>query len=98
MRNSNDEFLYLDGNVNSRVLEKELWSNYIENIPEDVIAYHIKEVPKVERDKIKSFSKLVRFKYDKTSWIRIIIIILINAYLKEIINLLIKLLKIMIVF
>lgn len=98
LRNSNDEFLYLDGNVNSRVLEKELWSNYIENIPEDVIAYHIKEVPKVERDKIKSFSKLVRFKYDKTSWIRIIIIILINAYLKEIINLLIKLLKIMIVF
>lgn len=98
LRNSNDEFLYLDGNVNSRVLEKELWSNYIENIPEDVIAYHIKEVPKVGRDKIKSFSKLVRFKYDKTSWIRIIIIILVNAYLKEIISLLIKLLKIVIVF
>ena len=98
LRNSNDEFLYLDGNVNSRVLEKELWSNYIENIPEDVIAYHIKEVPKGGRDKIKSFSKLVRFKYDKTSWIRIIIIILVNAYLKEIISLLIKLLKIVIVF
>lgn len=98
LRNSNDEFLYLDGNVNSRVLEKELWSNYIENIPEDVIAYHIKEVPKVGRDRIKSFSKLVRFKYDKTSWIRIIIIILVNAYLKEIISLLIKLLKIVIVF
>lgn len=98
LRNSNDEFLYLDGNVNSRVLEKELWSNYIESVPEDVIAYHIKEVPKNEKGGIKSFSKLVRFKYDKTSWIRIMIIILVNAYLKEIINFLIKLLKKLIVF
>lgn len=98
LRNSNDEFLYLDGNINSRVLEKELWSNYIESVPEDVIAYHIKEVPKNETDGIKSFSKLVRFKYDKTSWIRIVIIILVNAYLKEIIEFLIELFKNLIVF
>lgn len=98
LRNSNDEFLCLDGNIGSRVLEKELWSSYIENVPEDVIAYHIKGVPQNREDRIKSFSKLVRFKYDKTSWIRIMIILLINAYLKDIIKLLIILLKKLIVF
>lgn len=92
LRNSNDEFLYFDSEVKSRVLEKELWSRYIENIPEDVIAYHIKGTSNKEKG-IKSFSKLVRFRYEKTSWWSIIIILLIGTYLKDIISLVVNLLK-----
>lgn len=83
LRNCNDEFIYYDGQINSRVLEKELWSHYIDDIPEDIIAYHIKEK---DTEGIKSFSRLVRFRYEKTSWIRIIFILIISSCIPEIIK------------
>lgn len=86
LRNSNDEFLYYDGESSSRILEKELWAKYIDEIPEDIISYHIKEIAKSQEKGIKTFSKLVRFRYEKTSWFRVILILLIGTYLDKIIK------------
>lgn len=62
IRNSTDEFVGVDSsNVESRILEKEIWKNYIRVDENDMIAYHVKKENK-EGD-INSFSNLSRFKY-----------------------------------
>ncbi|MGL4511317.1 hypothetical protein [Cetobacterium sp.] len=43
LRDANDEFIYYDGAIKSRILEKEVWSNYIEDLERDIMTYHIKK-------------------------------------------------------
>ena len=60
MRNSTDEFVTIgDNEVNGRLLEKEIWKDYIEIEETDMIAYHIKAT----KDPIYTFLNLSRFKY-----------------------------------
>lgn len=60
MRNSTDEFVTIgDSEVNGRLLEKEIWKDYIEIEETDMIAYHIKAT----KAPIYTFLNLSRFKY-----------------------------------
>ena len=61
MRSSTDEFISSSDKYKSRLLEREVWKDYIKLNDSDVIAYHFKEV-KVS-DYISSFTNLSRFKY-----------------------------------
>lgn len=59
MRNSTDEYITIgDGKVQGRLLEKEIWENYINIEENDMIAYHVKS----EKEE-GIFSNLSRFKY-----------------------------------
>lgn len=59
MRSSTDEYITIgDGNVQGRLLEKEIWENYISIEENDMIAYHVKS-----QKKEYTFSNLSRFKY-----------------------------------
>lgn len=60
MRNSTDEFVSGMSEYKSRLLEKEVWEEYIKLNKNDVIAYHFKNKL---GEKISSFSNLSRFKY-----------------------------------
>ena len=58
MRSSTDEYITIgDTEVKGRLLEKEIWKNYINIEENDMIAYHVKK----EED--YTFSNLSRFKY-----------------------------------
>ena len=58
MRSSTDEYITIgDTEVKGRLLEKEIWKNYIDIEENDMIAYHVKE------EKDDTFSNLSRFKY-----------------------------------
>ena len=61
MRNSTDEFISSADKYKSRLLEREVWKDYIKLNDSDVIAYHFKEVSDVGY--ISSFTNLSRFKY-----------------------------------
>lgn len=72
MRNSTDEYISSTDKYKSRILEKELWKDYIELNNIDVIAYHFKdtanqlEINEKSSNKMKyisSFRNLSRFKY-----------------------------------
>lgn len=68
LRNFNDDFIYYDGNVNSRMLESDLWKDYIEETDEDLIAYHIKKKKENNNEFIESFTNLSRFRYQKNNF------------------------------
>lgn len=67
MRNSTDEYISGADKYKSRILENEVWNDYIELSEEnDIVAYHFKEISKKEengRNYIASFTNLSRFKY-----------------------------------
>lgn len=66
MRNSTDEYISGADKYKSRILENEVWNDYIELSEEnDIVAYHFKEISKKEgsRNYITSFKNLSRFKY-----------------------------------
>ncbi|SKA11854.1 hypothetical protein SAMN02745174_02605 [Cetobacterium ceti] len=83
LRNAQDEVIYF-GDLKSRILEVDLWKDYFKNDfqKQDVIAYHIKQINKKNDENKKSFTNLIRFKYENTNWTRLIfsalIIIFIN--------------------
>lgn len=85
LRNFNDEFIYHDGNVKSRILENDLWDAYIEELHEDLIAYHIKKIAKNKNndiDYIESFVSLARFKYQKSNFkiiLKYLLILLVSS-------------------
>jgi len=66
MRDSTDEFVSGSDRYKSRLLEREVWKDYIVLDNNDVIAYHFKEIPE-KKDEVKnyisSFTNLSRFKY-----------------------------------
>ena len=58
MRSSTDEYITIgETEVKGRLLEKEIWKNYIDIEENDMIAYHVKK----EED--YTFANLSRFKY-----------------------------------
>lgn len=67
LRNFNDDFIYYDGDVSSRMLESDLWKDYIEETDEDLIAYHIKKKREENKEFIESFTNLSRFRYQKNN-------------------------------
>lgn len=66
MRSSTDEFISSSDKYKSRLLEIEVWKDYIDLNKNDVIAYHFKEIAEEINNKrryISSFTNLSRFKY-----------------------------------
>lgn len=87
LRDANDSIIHYGENINSRILEKNLWNNYIEGANRNIIAYHIKKKSKKnddgEWDYIEDFSNLSRFQYQRNTWrvifIYIAVIIILGA-------------------
>lgn len=76
LRNANDEIIHYGKEMNSRMLENDLWNGYIEGTDKNIIAYHIKS--KADCDKyIESFSDLTRFRYQKGTKLVILIYIIV---------------------
>ncbi|WP_291256142.1 hypothetical protein [Fusobacterium sp.] len=67
LRNFNDDFIYYDGNVSSRMLESDLWKDYIEETNDDLMAYHIKRKKGEDKEFIESFTNLSRFRYQRNN-------------------------------
>ena len=64
MRDSTDEFISGSDSYKSRLLEREVWKDYIALDNNDVIAYHFKEISEKKGvNYISSFTNLSRFKY-----------------------------------
>ena len=64
MRDSTDEFISGSDSYKSRLLERDVWKDYIALDNNDVIAYHFKEISgKKGEGYISSFTNLSRFKY-----------------------------------
>ncbi|QIM69072.1 hypothetical protein [Basfia succiniciproducens] len=92
MRSSTDEFISGSDKYKSRLLEREVWKDYIElNKNNDVIAYHFKEIAeeKNENNKkyISSFTNLSRFKYPLNVGKRMLCYVLIVILISVISNL-----------
>ncbi|OMD62439.1 hypothetical protein [Paenibacillus odorifer] len=75
LRNANDMIIHHGKEINSRMLESDLWKSYIEGTNQNIIAYHIKSKAKkvfdTEMNKLKvseyveDFTDLTRFQYQK---------------------------------
>ncbi len=69
LRNANDIMINYGEKISSRMLENNIWSDYIDGADDNLIAYHIKEKAKgtdSEKPKyVKDFSDLTRFRYKK---------------------------------
>lgn len=62
LRNSTDVFIHQGEAVSSRLLEKDLWENYIEDLSDNIIAYHFKKIAN-EKGFVEDFGILTRFEY-----------------------------------
>ncbi|TYA14694.1 hypothetical protein FRY98_03150 [Paenibacillus faecis] len=79
LRSADDLIIHYGESINSRMLENDLWKDYIDSVPtNNIIAYHIKKkanktnsdnsgMPKYEY--LEGFSDLTRFQYQKSSWL-----------------------------
>lgn len=79
LRNVSDIILQYGNAVSCRMLEKNIWENYIEGSHDNLIAYHIKrksEEKNGEIEYITSFNVLTRFQYKKNTILVIIIYII----------------------
>lgn len=74
LRNANDTIIHYGKEINSRMLEKDLWKNYIDGTNHNIIAYHIKSKAERKIDPLRrievlryveDFSDLSRFQYQK---------------------------------
>ncbi|WP_268624272.1 hypothetical protein [Paenibacillus alvei] len=75
LRNANDAMIHYGKEINSRMLENDLWKSYIDGANHNIIAYHIKS--KADRiynrktgryeinNYVEDFSDLSRFQYEK---------------------------------
>lgn len=92
LRNASDILIHHGRKLSSRMLETDLWKNYIDGTNKNIIAYHIKskseKIPNedgtIEIKYIEDFSELVRFQYKKGTtriiFIYISVIILLGAF------------------
>ncbi len=79
LRDANDTIIHFGKEINSRILENDLWKNYINEASHSIIAYHIKskssKVLKPGKDEyeekyVEDFSDLSRFQSQKdTKWL-----------------------------
>ncbi|PWV97376.1 hypothetical protein DFQ01_12118 [Paenibacillus cellulosilyticus] len=77
LRDANDMIIHYGKEINSRMLENDLWKSYIDNADHNIIAYHIKsKAEKIYNSDskrfevsryIESFSDLSRFQYQKST-------------------------------
>lgn len=84
LRDANDSIIHYGENVNSRMLEKNLWNDYIEGANRNIIAYHIKKKSRKNGehiDYIEDFSNLSRFQYQQNTWHVIILYITVIIFL-----------------
>ncbi|MGG3510225.1 hypothetical protein ABES58_32735 [Paenibacillus lautus] len=74
LRNANDVIIQYGKDINSRMLENDLWKDYIEGVDYNIIAYHMKSKAKKVIDPhtgesikryVEDFSDLSRFQYKK---------------------------------
>lgn len=68
LRNANDVMVHFGKEMNSRMLENDLWKTYIDDETCHMIAYHIKAKAKLDGNDhiyINDFSDLSRFQYQK---------------------------------
>lgn len=76
LRNADDIIIHYGEQISSRMLENDLWKDYIEGANNNIIAYHIKKKSKMVIDKngrevikyVDDFSDLTRFQYQKGNW------------------------------
>lgn len=76
LRNADDIIIHYGEQISSRMLENDLWKDYIEGANNNIIAYHIKRKAKKEKGKdgkerikyVDNFSDLTRFQYQKGNW------------------------------
>ena len=67
MKNITDEVEALGTNMTCRLLESDLWNQYIDGLQNNMMAYHIKK--KMIHDKpIQDFCAIVKVKYEKVTW------------------------------
>lgn len=83
LRRATDVFIHQGEHVSSRLLEQVLWKKYIEELNENVIAYHFKAKTK-EVGKIADFCILTRFEYHQINWLRVLCYIYIVIFLSVI--------------
>ncbi|OFI05012.1 hypothetical protein CLOACE_19810 [Clostridium acetireducens DSM 10703] len=80
LRNADDVIIHYGKEINSRMLENDLWKDYIEGDNHNIIAYHIKNKAKKKNDNtydyIEDFSDLTRFQYQKGTKLIIIMYVL----------------------
>jgi hypothetical protein len=86
LRNANDTIIHYGKEINSRMLEKDLWKNYIDGTNHNIIAYHIKnkaerkinpQTGQIEVSRyVEDFSDLSRFQYQKETKLIVIIYVL----------------------
>ncbi|HEY8892602.1 MAG TPA: hypothetical protein VIM70_20395 [Clostridium sp.] len=79
LRDANDVIIHHGKEINSRMLENDLWKDYIDGTNKNIIAYHMKsKAEKILKGKddelmykyVENFSDLTRFQYQKGSnWI-----------------------------
>jgi hypothetical protein len=62
LRDAADVFIHQGENVSSRLLEKDLWGSYIENLKNSIIAYHFKKRDE-KNGPITEYGILTRFEY-----------------------------------
>ncbi|MEK4430183.1 hypothetical protein MHB54_13345 [Paenibacillus sp. FSL M7-0802] len=75
LKNADDLIIHHGKEINSRMLESDLWKSYIEGTNQNIIAYHIKSKAKKSIDSetnklkvseyVEDFTDLTRFQYQK---------------------------------
>lgn len=78
LRSADDVIIHHGREISSRMLENDLWSDYIEGDNRNIVAYHMKSKAVVKDKKteyVDSFSDLSRFQYSKGSRYVIIVYI-----------------------
>jgi hypothetical protein len=79
LRKASDLIINYGKQISSRMLEKDLWKDYIEESKHDIIAYHIKEKARInvnsqsdEFEYIQDFSDLTRFQYNNEKNLKVL--------------------------
>lgn len=83
LRKASDELSYHGSTkLSSRLMENELWSQYINGLDKNVVAYHFKEIASKEKI-LEEFVILTRFEYKKNKWFLVskytLIVVLLGA-------------------
>lgn len=76
MRNITDEVDALGMRMNCRLLEYDLWNKYIDDLQNNMMAYHIKEKA-VGEEFIKDFCAVVKIKYEMSTYITLVIYLIV---------------------
>lgn len=67
MRNADDKVIVQGNECISRLLEKDVWETYIENLETNMVAYHFKEKCTSKKG-VENLCVLVRFQNRKANW------------------------------